>query len=549
MKVALAQINPTIGDFNGTVEKMVRTAINARAEGAGLTIFGELSLTGYPPRDLLEKQSFLDAQDRALDRLKKALKGLPAIVGCVTRRFDGVGNLLYNSCAMIVDGDVLAVGRKCLLPTYDVFDEARYFEAAEKPTVVEFRGLRWGLTICEDVWNDKDFWQHRMYAKDPVEDVVNLGADIIVNLSASPYCMGKQSVKEAMLSSLCRKYRRQMLYVNQVGGNDELLFDGRSMAFNEQGKLIARGHAFDEGVTIVDIENSYGQVSPRLPEEEELRKALVMGMRDYGNKCGFEGGVIGLSGGIDSALTASLAAEAFGSDNVIGVAMPSRYSSADSMTDARDLAERLGIEFHIVPIEKPFSTLKEILAPVFAGRPEDTTEENLQARIRGVVLMALSNKFGHLLLTTGNKSEIATGYCTLYGDMCGGLAAISDLYKTTVYQLSKHLNTKTDLRPPIPTHSITREPSAELRPDQKDSDALPPYETLDGILKAYIEDRKSMEQIVALGFEFETVKRVLRLVDFNEYKRRQAAPGLKVSSKAFGMGRRIPIAHRFREAE
>ncbi|MBI3831586.1 MAG: NAD+ synthase [Planctomycetes bacterium] len=549
MKVALAQINPTIGDFNGNVERIVRAAIDARSEGSQLTVFSEMCLTGYPPRDLLEKPSFLDAQDRALDRLKKALKGLPSIVGCVTRRFDGVGNLLYNSCAMIVDGDVLAVGRKCLLPSYDVFDEDRYFEPAEKPTVVEFRGLRFGLTICEDVWNDKDFWQHRMYEKDPVEDVVNAGADVIVNLSASPFCLGKQSVKEAMLSSLCRKYRRQMVYVNQIGGNDELLFDGRSMAFNEQGKLIARGQAFAEGVTIVDLENAYGQVSPRLTEEEEIRKGLVMGIRDYGNKCGFDGGVLGLSGGIDSALMAVLAAEAFGPENVIGVAMPSRYNSPESLADARTLAERLGIEFHIVPIEQPFGALKEILAPVFAGRPEDTTEENMQARIRGLILMALSNKFGHLVLSTGNKSELAAGYCTLYGDMCGGLAAINDLYKTTVYQMAKHINGAAQGKPPIPTNTITRAPSAELRANQTDQDSLPPYETLDAILKAYIEERKSLEQIVALGFEFDTVKRVLRMVDFNEYKRRQSAPGLKVTAKAFGVGRRMPIAQRFREAD
>jgi len=549
MKIALAQINPTIGDFNGTVEKIVRMAINARAEGAGLTIFGELALTGYPPRDLLEKPSFLDAHDRALDRLKKALKGLPAIVGCVTRRFDGVGHQLYNSCAFIRDGEILAVGRKCLLPNYDVFDEERYFKAAEKPVVVEFRGLRWGLTICEDVWNDKDFWQNRQYDRDPVEDVVNAGADVIVNLSASPYGLGKQSVKEAMLSSLCRKYRRQMLYVNQVGGNDELLFDGRSMAFNEQGKLIARGQAFEEGITIVDLENAYGQVTPRLTEDEELRKGLVMGMRDYANKCGFEGGVIGLSGGIDSALVATLAAEAYKPQNVIGVAMPGRYNSPESLNDARELAERLGIEFHIVPIDNAFGQMKEMLAPVFAGRAEDATEENIQARLRGLILMALSNKFGHLLLTTGNKSELATGYCTLYGDMCGGLAAISDLYKTTVFKFARYLNVSAENLPPIPEHTLTRAPSAELRPNQTDQDSLPPYETLDDILKAYIEDRKTFEQIVALGFELETVKRVLRLVDFNEYKRRQAAPGLKVTSKAFGMGRRMPIAQRFREAE
>ena len=548
MKVALAQINPTLGDFHGTCEKIVRAAIKARSAGAELTIFSELCLTGYPPRDLLEKPAFLDAQDRALDRLKKALKGLPSIIGFVTRRYDGVGNLRYNSCALIHEGELLAVGRKCLLPKYDVFDESRYFEPGEKPACVEFLGLRWGLTICEDAWNDKDFWAHRLYDRDPVEEVVSAEADVIVNLSASPHGIGKNSVKEAMLSSLARKHRRALLYVNQVGGNDELLFDGRSMAFNEQGKLIARGPAFEEGVTLVNLDTCQGTVSPRVGEEEEMRRALVLGIRDYANKCGFDGGVLGLSGGIDSAVMATLAAEAFKPENVIGVAMPSRYNAPESLADARSLAERLGMEFHILPIDSSFGTLRELLAPVFAGRPEDTTEENLQARIRGLLLMALSNKFGRLLLTTGNKSELATGYCTLYGDMCGGLAALSDVYKTSVYTLARHLNTTLPVAP-IPEHTLTRAPSAELRPNQTDQDALPPYEVLDGILKAYIEEQRSLEQIVALGFDFETARRVLRLVDFNEYKRRQAAPGLKVTAKAFGMGRRIPIAQRFREGE
>ena len=552
MRVALAQINPTIGDFAATCEKIVRAAMKSRSEGAELTVFPEMCLTGYPPRDLLEKPAFLDAQDRALDRLKKALKGFPTILGCVTRRFDGVGNLLYNSCAVLQDGEILAVGRKCLLPTYDVFDEGRYFEPAEKPTVVELLGLRWGLTICEDVWNDKDFWQHRLYETDPVEECVNAGAQVLVNLSASPWNLGKQGVKEAMLSSMCRKHRTPLLYVNQVGGNDELIFDGRSMAFNEQGKLYARAPAFEEFVMICDIEAIEGPSSHRLTEEDEIRKALVLGVRDYSNKCGFDGAVLGLSGGIDSALTAAIAAEALGGDNVMGVAMPSRYNKPESLADARALAENLGAEFHILSIEKPFGDLRELLAPVFAGRSEDTTEENIQARLRGLLLMSLSNKFGRLVLTTGNKSELATGYCTLYGDMCGGLAVLSDVYKTTVYQMAKHFNSAAldkGETPPIPERSLTRAPSAELKPNQTDQDVLPPFDILDGILKAYVEDRKSLEQIVALGFEFETVKRTLRMVDFNEYKRRQAAPGLRLTSKAFGMGRRMPIAQRFREGE
>ncbi|GMV79315.1 MAG: NAD+ synthase [Planctomycetota bacterium] len=549
MKVALAQIDPTIGDFAGTAQKIVRAAVEARSQGAELTIFPELCLTGYPPKDLLEKQAFLDAQDRALDKLKHALKGLPCILGFISRRYDGVGHQRYNSVGLLVEGEFLAIGRKVLLPTYDVFDEARYFQAGESPTCVDFKGVRLGLSVCEDAWNDKDFWQRRLYDRDPIEELVQQGADLIVNISASPYNIGKQSVKEAMLSSLSRKHRVPILYCNQVGGNDELLFDGRSMGFDDRGKLCARGPAFQEGVTLLDLETYEGEATARLSDEEELHAALVMGMRDYANKCGFDGAVLGLSGGIDSALMAALAAEAYGPDNVIGVAMPGPFNSPESLEDAKEIAERLGIAFHVVSIAEPFECFKRNLAPVFEGRPEDVTEENMQARIRGVYMMALSNKLGHLLLTTGNKSELATGYCTLYGDMCGGLAAISDLYKTTVYKLARHLNAVRPDKPPIPERSIVKAPSAELRPNQTDQDSLPPYEILDGILKAFIEEHKSLEQIVALGFEFETVRRVIRLVDFNEYKRRQAAPGLRVTIKAFGCGRRMPIAQRFREGD
>ncbi len=548
MKVALAQINPTVGDFNGTCDKIVRSAIKARGMGADLTIFSEMCLTGYPAQDLLEKTAFLDAQDRALQKLTKALKGLPSIIGYVTRSPDGPGTRRYNSCALIDGGEIKAVGSKCLLPTYDVFDEDRYFDPAEKPVCVEFMGLRWGLTICEDVWNDKDFWTHNRYPYDPVEDLVSAGADIIVNISASPFGIGKQVIKETMLSSQARKHRTPLLYVNQVGGNDELLFDGRSMAFARNGKLGVRGPAFKEGLTLVDLEDFAGEISSRLSEEEEIHKALVMGIRDYAGKCGFDGGVLGLSGGIDSALVGALAAEAFGPGNVMGVAMPTRYNAQESLDDARDLAERIGLDFHILPIEKVFGAYRELLSPVFAGRPEDTTEENLQARTRGTLLMALSNKFGNLLLTTGNKSELATGYCTLYGDMCGGLAVISDLYKTTVYQLSRHINEISD-RPLIPERSITKAPTAELRPDQRDQDSLPPYDQLDRILKVYIEEHKSLSQIVSMGHDFELARRIVRMVDFNEYKRRQSAPGLKVTTKAFGTGRRMPIAQRYREGD
>ncbi|MCZ7647272.1 MAG: NAD+ synthase [Planctomycetota bacterium] len=548
MKVALAQINPTIGDFNGTSQKIVRRAVEARSLGAELTIFPELCLTGYPPRDLLEKQAFLDAQDRALDKLKRALKGFPCILGFVTRRYDGVGHLRYNSVGLLVDGEFLAIGRKLLLPTYDVFDEARYFVPGDQPQVVDFGGTRWGLSVCEDIWNDKDFWSHRLYERDPIEELVQAGADAIVNISASPFNLGKQAVKEAMLSSLSRKHRIPLLYTNQVGGNDDLLFDGRAMGFDDRGKMCARGPAFVEGVTLVDLENFEGDATARLSDEEELHAALLMGMKDYADKCGFDGAVLGLSGGIDSAVVGALAAQAYGPPNVIGAAMPGPYNSPDSLADAQELAKRLDIRFHVLPIAEPFDVLKRVLAPAFEGRPADVTEENMQARIRGLYMMALSNKVGHLLLTTGNKSELATGYCTLYGDMCGGLAAISDLYKTTVYKLARHMN-EVAKSPPIPERSIAKAPTAELRPNQTDQDSLPPYEVLDGILKAYIEEHKSLEQILTLGFDFEVVRRVIRLVDFNEYKRRQAAPGLRVTMKAFGTGRRIPIAQRFREGD
>ncbi|MGD0091447.1 MAG: NAD+ synthase [Planctomycetota bacterium] len=602
MKIALAQINPTIGDFEGNCGRIVAAAEAATQQGAELTVFSEMCLLGYPARDLLERPSFLDAQDRALERLHGALYGMPVVLGLVRRR-SGDGNALFNSCALLEDGQLAAVADKCLLPTYDVFDEDRYFEEARSPAPAAFRGVQLGLTVCEDCWNDKDFWRQRKYAFDPVEILVRAGAQVFINISASPFSMGKQLIKELMLSALAKKHCRPLVYVNQVGGNDDLLFDGRSLAFDAHGKLIARGPAFEEGITVVEIEvpapkeadrpasritkrsrrlrlgNEEARISgprPAIPEqkladaglehalqfpdgkhaplvskelsaEEEVHRALVLGTRDYARKCGFKTAVLGLSGGIDSAVVGALAAEAFGPQNVTGVALPSRYNAPESLADARDLAQRLGIRFHVVGIEELAQAFKHALAPLFAGCKEDVTEENVQARLRGVLLMALSNKFGSLLLTTGNKSEVATGYCTLYGDMCGGLAVISDLYKTMVYRLARHLNDMQRDRPPIPESSLTKAPSAELRFNQTDQDSLPPYDTLDGILKAHIEELRPLEELVALGYERATVQQVLRLVDLSEYKRRQAAPGLRVTSKAFGTGRRMPIAQRFRE--
>ena len=547
MKVALAQINPTIGDYAGNCQRIEAAAAQAAAAGAGVAIFSEMCVMGYPARDLLERPAFLDAQDLALERLRANVKGIPVVLGQVRRRPGGDGKGLFNSCAVFKDGEILATGDKCLLPTYDVFDEDRYFARSERSTLATFNQKRWGLTICEDCWNDKDFWRQRQYGFDPVEEVVQRGAEFIVNISASPFSEGKHQMKEAMLGALAKKHRRPLLYVNQVGGNDDLIFDGRSLAFDAAGKLLARGPAFEEAVTIVDLGATTNPVAAPVEREEELYRALVLGTRDYARKCGFKTAVLGLSGGIDSALVATLAAEAFGPENVTGVALPSHFNAPESLADAQELARRLGIHFHVVPIESIMGGFKQALAPVFTGRKEDVTEENIQARIRGVLLMAMSNKFGHLVLTTGNKSEIATGYCTLYGDMCGGLAVISDLYKTTVYRLSRYLNARNPAHPPIPEPCITKAPTAELRFNQTDQDTLPPYEMLDAILKAAIEEHRCTEDIIARGYDAATVRRVMRMIYCNEYKRRQAAPGLRITNKAFGTGRRIPIAQTFRD--
>lgn len=551
MKIALAQIDPTVGDLEGNCAQIVAAAKKAAAQGAELTVFSEMCVIGYPARDLLEKPAFLAAQDRALDKLCADLRGMPVIAGFVQRR-SGIGRQLFNSCGLIENGKLQVVGHKCLLPTYDVFDEDRYFEGAEAPAVASFGGKKLGLSICEDCWNDKDYWSTRRYGFDPMEVLARNGAEIMINVSASPFSIGKHAVRQSMLAAIAKRHNRPLVYVNQVGGNDDLLFDGRSMVFNARGELLACGPAFEEAVTLVDVNGAGGlphasTLAGTIPVEEELHRGLVMGTRDYARKCGFKSAVLGLSGGIDSALVAAIAAEAFGPKNVTGVALPSRFNAPESLADAKDVAERLGINFHVVAIEDVFNVIKGSLEPVFAGRAPDVTEENMQARIRGLLLMAMSNKFGHLLLTTGNKSELATGYCTLYGDMCGGLAVISDVYKTMVYRLSNHLNAINPSHPPIPQSSITKAPTAELRFNQKDQDTLPPYDMLDGILKAAVEEHRSGEEIVRMGYEPEIVKKVLRMVDINEYKRRQAAPGLKVTSKAFGTGRRMPIAQRFRE--
>ena len=543
MKIALAQINPTVGDLTGNEARILAAYRRGVEAGVEIVVFPELAITGYPPRDLLHKSRFIPDNLAVLERLAAATGETGLLVGYVGRNERQPGREATNSVALLQHGKILATRAKMLLPTYDVFDEDRYFEPAQENAPVDFNGQKIGLTICEDVWNDEAFWDERRYLRNPARELVEAGAEILFNVSASPWHLGKDRLRVEMLSSLVAQIRRPFVYCNAIGGNDEVLFDGASLAFDAAGRLITQGAMFREDFLLLDTDTAAPVAPTSLADEEALYRALVLGVRDYFQKCGFKSAVLGLSGGIDSALTAVIAVEALGAENVRGVSLPSQYSSQGSLDDARILAENLGIRYDIVPIQPVFEPVKGQLAGIFTGRNEDTTEENIQARLRGVILMAMSNKFGSLLLTTGNKSELAVGYCTLYGDMCGGLAVISDVPKTMVYRLSEWINRDREI---IPRASITKPPSAELRPDQTDQDSLPPYDVLDAILEAYVVGGKSRAEIVAAGFEQPTVERVARLIDLNEYKRRQAAPGLKITSKAFGVGRRMPIAQRYR---
>ena len=543
MKIALAQINPTVGDLTGNEARLLAAYRRGVEAGVEIVVFPELAITGYPPRDLLHKSRFIPDNLAMLERLAAATGETGLLVGYVGRNERQPGREATNSVALLQHGKILATRAKMLLPTYDVFDEDRYFEPAQENAPVDFNGRKIGLTICEDVWNDEAFWDERRYLRNPARELVEAGAEILFNVSASPWHLGKDRLRVEMLSSLVAQIRRPFVYCNAIGGNDELLFDGASLAFDAAGRLITQGAMFSEDFLLLDTDTAAPITPTSLADEEALYRALVLGVRDYFQKCGFQSAVLGLSGGIDSALTAVIAVEALGAENVRGVSLPSQYSSQGSLDDARILAENLGIRYDIVPIQPVFEPVKGQLTDIFAGRSEDTTEENIQARLRGVILMAMSNKFGSLLLTTGNKSELAVGYCTLYGDMCGGLAVISDVPKTMVYRLSEWINRDREI---IPRASITKPPSAELRPDQTDQDSLPPYDVLDAILEAYVVGGKSRTEIVAAGFDQPTVERVARLIDLNEYKRRQAAPGLKITSKAFGVGRRMPIAQRYR---
>ena len=544
MKVALAQLNTIVGDLSGNETQILHAYRRGVAAGAEMVVCPELSITGYPPRDLLLKKHFIEDNLAALQRLATATGATGLLVGYVGESQARPGRPVTNSAALLQHGKILAARVKSLLPTYDVFDEDRYFQPATENGVVEFNGRKIGLTICEDIWNDEDFWPERLYRRNPPMELASAGAEIIFNISASPWCLGKDFTRRQMLQSFARKANRPVIFCNQAGGNDELVFDGSSLAINSRGEIIAEAGMFQEDLLVVDTASATVVEPVPVAAEEKLYRALVLGLRDYLHKCGFKSAVLGLSGGIDSALVAVLAVAALGPENVRGVSLPSQYSSQGSLDDARILATNLGIRHDVIAIQPQFEAVRGQLKNVFAGLPEDTTEENIQARLRGVMLMALSNKFGSLLLTTGNKSELAVGYCTLYGDMCGGLAVISDVPKTMVYRLSRWINRDREI---IPMNSITKPPSAELRPNQTDQDSLPPYDVLDAILEHYVVHGQSAEDILKAGFRDADVKRVIRLIDLSEYKRRQAAPGLKVTTKAFGVGRRIPIAQSYRE--
>jgi NAD+ synthase/NAD+ synthase (glutamine-hydrolysing) len=544
VKIALGQINPTIGDFSGNAAKIIDFSRRAQAGGAGLILFPELSICGYPPRDLVERPSFVAKNQETAKRIADRTSGIAVICGLVTPAHAQSGKSVMNSAALLRDGKVVFVQSKVLLPTYDVFDEMRNFAPAAQQDLFDFCGKRMALTICEDAWNDKNFWSKRLYAVDPVEELIRAGGNFVLNISASPYWIGKREFRREMLASIAVNHKVPVVMINQVGGNDSLIFDGSSQVINPAGEVIAQGKSFEEDLVVFDSNTLSGEMHEQIQgDEANAYKALVLGTRDYVRKCGFDTVLVALSGGIDSALTACIAADAMGAEHVIGVGMPGPYSSQGSIADARAIAENLRIRFELLSIEEIFADYRKVLQPVFYGRPEDVTEENIQPRARGTLLMALANKFGAIVLSTGNKSELAVGYCTLYGDMVGGLAVISDVPKTMVYRLALYVNSR---RPVIPQATLDKPPSAELRPDQKDIDTLPPYEVLDPILEDYIEDLRTPEEIAARhNLDINLVCRVIRMVDRNEYKRQQAAPGLKISAKAFGYGRRLPIAAKY----
>ena len=541
MKIALGQINPTVGDFSGNASKIIQFALEARSAGAGLILFPELSVCGYPPLDLVERRSFVARNRSTTERIAAETQGIAVICGMVTSAEADSGKTAMNSAALLREGHIDFIQSKMLLPTYDVFDEMRNFAPAKSQQLFSFCGKQMALTICEDAWNDKRFWNRRLYGVDPVEELVRAGGNFVLNISASPFWLGKRELRREMLAAIARHQKVPVAMVNQVGGNDSLVFDGSSLVIASDGQVIAQAKSFEEDLIYFDSQKLTGDMHAQVVgEEASAYEALVLGTRDYVHKCGFQKAIVGLSGGIDSALTASIAADALGPENVIGVGMPGPYSSQGSIDDARELANNLNVRFELLSINDIYEAARCTLAPVFAGMPQDVTEENIQSRARGMLLMAMSNKFGALGLSTGNKSELAVGYCTLYGDMVGGLAVISDVPKGLVYRLCAYVNSR---RKVIPEATIEKPPSAELRPDQKDSDSLPPYDVLDAILEDYVEESSSAEQIARVhNFDLDLVRRVIRMVERSEYKRQQAAPGIKISAKAFGYGRRFPIA-------
>lgn len=547
MKIALVQLNPVIGDFEGNCTKINEWSRRAKDKGCSLVIFPELAVSGYPPQDLLERKAFLDASDRAMENLIADLPELDVMFGCLERRNSERGKPLYNSVVVVRGKEVIFRARKQLLPSYDVFDETRYFEPGPTSGIYELQDHKFCVTVCEDVWHH----EVKDYENKPVADFfesaleAGIAVDAVINISASPFQRDKERVRETVFREICEDHAVPFLYCNQVGGQDSLLFDGRSLVMNSYGEITAQAQGFKEDMIIIDDLSQAG-VKSREGQNPEIGvyDALVMGVRDYAAKCGFSSAVLGLSGGIDSAVTAAIAVDALGSENVLGVALPSPYSSSDSLEDAEKLAANLGCGFEVIPIADLFAVFKTSLAPLFQETVEDLTEQNLQARIRGNLLMALSNKFNHLLLATGNKSEMAVGYCTLYGDMSGGLAVISDVPKQLVYQLAEHINRE---RIVIPERTITKAPTAELKPDQCDQDDLPPYELLDQVLELHLESGEGVREIVGRGFEESLVRDILRRVRLNEYKRKQAPMGLKVTTKAFGYGRRFPNVQNFQQ--
>src|SRR6201984_2834807 len=543
MKIALAQFNPTVGDFAGNTASILALAERAKQRGADLAVFSELCICGYLPQDLLERPAFIDRNQKELKQLAVKI-ACPAIVGFVGKNRNGTGNGISNKAALVCGGKVVFEQSKMLLPTYDVFDESRYFQPALAQKIYGFGDEKLGITICEDVWNDKNFWAVRRYDRDPVTELAAQGTSVIINISASPYTIDKRSLRADMLRSIALSHQLPIVYVNQVGGNDSLIFDGASMALTVDGKVATQAAAFEEDLVLFDTATGRGEIHEQPPEEIAYAfHALVMGTRDYVHKCRFEKALVGLRRGNDSAVVAAIAVEALGARNVLGVSMPGPFSSEGSLADAKTVAQNLGIELKTIPISPVFDAYRAALKPVFGARRADVTEENIQARIRGNYLMALSNKFGSMVLSTGNKSELAVGYCTLYGDMAGGLAVISDVPKLMVYELANWINREREV---IPASTIEKAPSAELRPGQKDEDSLPPYDVLDRILKAYIEDLHSPQEIADhYGFDIKLVRDIALLEDRNEYKRKQAAPGLKITSRAFGFGRPFPIAQKF----